>query len=264
MVDYREVQHGFEILHAFFSHEPNKAKFIQALDTCAPRVAEEAIKLFDQWWNDTRLNTYISSISEHNDDEDLYGRLSMWRAFGGTTARVAIVLRIPYYSVGADSLNIMFSPVAYLTKDLVHTEIDRVIQNIYHNAEFLRSVERSRILAIVFNMLIAGVVCLKHRGFHEECEWRVIYAPNRLPSPLIESSTEVIAGIPQLIYKLPLDGSVADTLAELDLSRIFDRLIIGPSPYSWPMCQAFVGALQKCGVPDAAQRVWVSDIPIRA
>lgn len=173
---------------------------------------------------------YISSISEHNNDEDLYGRLSMWRTFGGTTPRVAIVLCIPYYSAGADSLNIAFNPVAYLTKDLVHTEIDRVIQNIYHNAEFLRSVERSRILEIVFNMLIAGVVCLKHSGFHEECEWRVIYAPNRLPSPLIESSTEVIAGIPQLIYKLPLDGSVADTLAELDLSRICDRLIIGPSP----------------------------------
>jgi hypothetical protein len=54
------------------------------------------------------------------------------------------------------------------------------VQNIHDNADFLRSVERPRIEAIVFNMLVAAVVCLKHRGFHEECEWRVIHAPKPL------------------------------------------------------------------------------------
>ena len=37
-------------------------------------------------------------------------------------------------------------------------------------------------------MLVAGVTCLKHEGFHEEREWRVLYAPNRTASPLMEHS----------------------------------------------------------------------------
>jgi len=264
MSDYREVQHGFDILRGFFSDIPKRSRFTDALDRCAPGVAGEAIELFDQWWNDIRYHTYISSISEHNDDEDLHGRLSMWRAFGGNTARVGFVFRLPFYAGAAEALSIMFSPVAYLTEDLAHAEMDRAIENINRESEFLASVERSQILAFVFNMLVANVVCLKHRGFHEEREWRVIHSPNRAPSSLIESATEVIGGVPQLIYKVPLDGSVYETLAEVDLSRIFDRLIIGPSQYSWPMYQAFVAALTKCGVQDADRRVFTSDIPIRS
>ena len=113
-------------------------------------------------------------------------------------------------------------------------------------------------------MLVAGVCCLKHEGFHEEREWRVIYSPDHLASPLIESSTETIQGIPQIVYKLPLDGTVSDALADLDFPRLFDRLIIGPSPFSWPMYQSFVAELKKAGVADAEQRVFPSGIPIRS
>jgi hypothetical protein len=264
MSDYREVNHGFDMLRSFFSDDKNKLRFFEALDSCTMGVAAEAIHLFDQWWNDTLSYTFISSISEHNDDEDLHGRLSMWRAFGGNTARVALVFCIPSYSPAAEKLCVMFNPVAYLDKENVHSELDNVIENIHDNKDLLRSLDRSQILAFVFNTLVARVVSLKHRGFHEECEWRVIYAPNRWPSPVIESATEVIGGVPQIIYKVPLDVSFSDALADLDLARIFDRLIIGPSPYPWARYQAFVAALTNCGVPDAHNRVVVSDIPIRA
>ena len=76
-------------------------------------------------------------------------------------------------------------------------------------------------------------------------------------------STETIGGVPQAIYKLPLDATVSNTLADLDISRIFDRLIIGPSPYPLAQHEAFVDALEKAGVPNAGKRVFVSNIPIR-
>jgi hypothetical protein len=102
MADYREVQHGFEILSAFFSDEPKRKAFTEALDMCVSGAASEAIALFDQWWTEgpssVRLNTYITSISEQDDKEDLHGRLSMWRGFGGNNGRVAIVFKIPWYS----------------------------------------------------------------------------------------------------------------------------------------------------------------------
>jgi hypothetical protein len=112
-------------------------------------------------------------------------------------------------------------------------------------------------------MLLAGVVCLKHEGFHEEREWRAIYAPNRWPSQFMESSTEVIVGVPQIVYKIPLDATVSESLADLDLSSILERLIVGPSPYPWPIYEAFVAELNKLGIEDAQNRVRVSGIPIR-
>jgi hypothetical protein len=255
MSDYREVHHGFAIFHKFFSDESKRKAFTEALDACVPGAASEAIGLFDQWWtagpSGMPLNTYIASISEHGNNEDTHGRLSMWRAFRNNVARVAIVLNIPWYTGGAQALNIMFSPVAYSSEADVHAEIYGVIENVRTSGDFLRSLDRSLVVGTVFYMLLAGVACLKHEGFHEEREWRAIYTPKRLPSPLMESSIETFGGVPQTVYKLPLDETVSEALRGLDLSRIFDRLIIGPSPYPWVMYEAFVAALSRAGVTDA-------------
>ncbi len=113
-------------------------------------------------------------------------------------------------------------------------------------------------------MFASGIVCLKHEGFHEEREWRAIYTPKRWSSPMMESSTEVVAAVPQIIYKVPLDGSASPLIADLDFTQVFDRLIVGPTPYPWPIYGAFVEALKAAGVPNADERVFVSNIPIRA
>jgi len=268
MSDYREVQHGFDMIAKFFADEPKKAQFIGALDMCAPGAAAEAIRRFNYWWTDIRLNTYIASISEHDTREDSHGRLSMWRAFGGDPTRVAIVLNIPWFAGGGDALHLIFSPVSYLTEDQTHAVIYEVIDNISKNCDFLRSLERERVIDTVFTMLLAGVTCLKHEGFREEQEWRAIYSPNRWPSDLMERCTQVIGGIPQVIYKMPLDVKVSQALADLEFSRIFDRLIIGPSSqqYSWPMVDAFGTALTEAGVQfePEKKRIFISGIPIRS
>ena len=249
MSDYREVQHGFDLLNKYFTNDEKRNRFFEVFDNCASNAGMEAVTLFNQWWNDLRFNTYIASISEHDDREDLHGRLSTWRAFGsGNAARVAMVLKVPNFSTGQAGLNVIFSPVAYLSEDEVHGEIDNVIQHITKHCEFLRTVDRSLVVGTVFAMLVAGVVCLKHEGFHEEREWRVIYAPRRTPSPLMESATEIVNGVPQIVYKIPLDAAVSDTLSDLDLACLLDRLIIGPSPYPWAMYEAFVAALAKSGI----------------
>ena len=85
MADYREVQHGYDILVRYFAHAQRRDSFVQSLEQCAPGSAIEAMKLFDQWLSDIRLSTYIASVSEHSDQEDQHGRLSMWRAFGDTS-----------------------------------------------------------------------------------------------------------------------------------------------------------------------------------
>jgi hypothetical protein len=94
----------------------------------------------------------------------------------------------------------------------------------------------------------------------------LIYAPNRWPSPLIESSIEMIKGIPQVVYKIPLDStapSAPDALSNLDLARILDHVIIGPASYPSSMIDAFTTVLQKAGVSDLGKRIVLSEIPIR-
>jgi len=261
MSDYLEVHHGYEILRNVLREKANA--LFEALDAVAQDAGREAITLFDGWWDNIQLNTFIASMSEHDDAENMHGRLSMWRAFGGISARVAIVLRVPRVSPGASALNLVFSPVAYFTVDETRSEMNKVIDNIRANRDFLRSFDRQIIVNNVFQMLLMGVVCLKHEGFQEEREWRAVYCPELQPSPLMEFSTEIVGGIPQRVYKVPLEPKVP-VLADLDFARIFDRLIIGPSPYPWVMYDAFAEALKETGVPEAKDRVVTSGIPIRA
>ncbi len=264
MSDYREVAHGFDILLEFFREQTKVTPFYEAMDLCSPGAAKEAVSLFDGWLPDLRANTYIASLSKHHDHEDIHGRLSMWRGFGASTSpRVAIVLKIPGLTDAADALKIIFSPVAYLDQAGVHDVLGSVIANVQSEVDFLRQIDRQTIINYIFHMLIAAVSCLKHEGFKEEVEWRAIYSPNRSRSPYISSSTEVVGGVPQLVYSLPLDKRVSADIAGLDLAVLFDRLIIGPSQYPMPMWAAFVEALKGIGVSDAENRVWISGIPIR-
>ena len=188
MSDYREVHHGFELFNSVLQKDDNRSKLSQALDSIAPKAVDRAIDFFNQWWRDIQFNTYISSVSEHDPREDIHGRLSMWRAFGGNTARVGIVLRVPQISLGAAALNIIFSPVAYFTGEQVETELNEVLTNINSNAEFLRNIDHDIIVNTLFYSFVINVTCRKHEGFQEEREWRAIYSPKRWPSPLMHSS----------------------------------------------------------------------------
>lgn len=264
MIDYKEVQHGLELMQKFFSESTRRDAFVSALDKCHSGAVSEAIALFDKRTADILLNTYVTSISEHDDEEDSQGRLSMWRAFGGVAARVGIVFRIPKFATGSIALNLHFSPVAYLTEPQVHKVMQEVTDNVNRDCELLKSIPRQAIIDIVFSMFQAAVVCLKHEGFREEREWRAIYSPQLRPSDLMKPSTQVINGIPQTVYSIPLDKKVSDVLADLDFAQIFDRLIIGPTAYPWAVGEAFVTALREVGVADSHDRVVASNIPIRA
>ena len=268
MSDYSEVQHGMALLNeTLFGNDGKGLKALtEAVDGCAVGATAEAIHFLEKSWTDIRYNTYLACISEHDKEEDQHGRLSMWRAFGTTDVRVAIVFKFPYSLIHGSVFSLVVSPVAYFAKEQVEAELYRIMDNVHRNLDLLKSVGRERVVRAIYAMLVAAVTCVKHRGFSEEREWRLIYAPGRWPSPLIKPSTEVIRGIPQTIYKIPFDASVPDApegLKQLDLAQLFHHLIIGPSLYPFSMLEAFGNALQNAGVPEPAKRIVPSGIPIR-
>lgn len=226
MDDYMEVQHGFQLINKFFSDETRKRSFIDALNLCHVDIGQQAIEQFNQWWRNIQFSSYIASVSKHDPTEDLHGRLSMWRGFGGNTARVAIVANFPWHSQSQAALQVMFNPVSYAGQEEVLQNLTNICSAIGSASEFLKTVPRQNLLAHILNMLITAVTCSKHEGFHEEREWRLLYSPEIIQSPLITRSTETVKGVPQIIYKLPLDSKQHPVLEGGDFSQIFERLII--------------------------------------
>src|SRR5262249_24321973 len=111
---------------------------------------------------------------------------------------------------------------------------------------------------------LGAATCLKHEGFSEEREWRAVHAPNVIPSPLMAPHTEIIRGVPQQVYEIPLDKTASLDLDDIDFNNVFEDLIIGPSAHPWLMYDAFVDLLKRVGITDAENRVRVSNSPIRA
>jgi len=263
MADFREVEHGYDMLGGFFSDQANYRHFCQACDDCAPGMAKEAIDLFNGWWSHIRFGIYVASVSEHVSSEDRFGRLSMWRAFGSGQPRVAVVISVPWISGAVDAMGLSFNPVTYMGRDGTHSMIQCVMGNVVRKRDFLRQQGPEQVKTMLFSMLLSGVACVKHEGFSEEREWRAVLAPKLRTSDLLESVTETVRGIPQLVYKIPLDETKSPLISGLEFSRIFDRIIIGPSPYPFVMADAFARALEAAGVSDASSKVCASDIPIR-
>jgi hypothetical protein len=83
MNDYREVEHGFDCLNA--SYKKNKDRMQAVLDGMFSNFCSRLEERFNNWLPHFRADTYITCASEHDPSEDRLGRLSMWRAYGGTT-----------------------------------------------------------------------------------------------------------------------------------------------------------------------------------
>jgi hypothetical protein len=264
MADYREVSHGYDLLLKYFRTEDKHSAFLAAMDDIRPGSAEAAIGMFDKWWTNIQVNTYITSVSEHvAATEDFFGRLSMWRAFGAGQPRVALVFSVPWESQATAALGIMFGPVAYLSEASVLAALDNCLTDARRERDWLKTLPQEQFQGAIFQMLASSVCCLKHEGFWEEREWRGVYLHGFGQKTLLERATEVIGGVPQPIFKVPFDATASPELADLDLARILDRVIIGRTSYGWVMYEAFVEALAAAGAPDPAAKVKISNLPIR-
>ena len=100
MHDFSEIQHGHNRLLHCLGADRRGERFANALNACAPNIAGEVARLFDSFWYQTRTQTYIACLSEHDAAEDTHGRLSMWRAFGQQSIGIALVFKVPPAGVG--------------------------------------------------------------------------------------------------------------------------------------------------------------------
>lgn len=260
MNDFMEIEHGFECLNAAYKNQ--REKFQKTFDSLFPDFSKKLQDSFNDWLPHFRSDTYLACVSEHDDKEDELGRLSMWRAYGGD-AGVAIVMKGLPFLTHSDALKAHTNPVAYLSKEEYSLEFSKFLDGIQANAKIVKDLGEERALAHVFEAFRYATMCTKHVGFHEEREWRIIYSPAYEKSDRIVSGIESIRGTPQPVCKIPLKDVPAEALIGIEIPKLVDRVIVGPTRHPLVIREAFVALLNDAGVTEAQSRVFVSDIPLR-
>ncbi len=196
-------------------------------------------------------NTYIVCFTEHDVSTDRYGRLSMWRAYGGDNG-VAFVFKPGYrFQDYERNNNITVTPVAYLDDDEFLSEVNVLTDSIVENEDMLHRVPPDTLFSFFVNLLRYAIVSIKHPGFREEQEWRII-----AHSGGVKLETCCARGVVQQVSKLKL--------CEDNFDDILDHIIIGPTPYENIIYKAFVNMLQSVySMSNAEIRVFPSRIPYR-
>jgi hypothetical protein len=265
MNDFSEVEHGFYCLRDAYQSRAGE-RLRNALDAITPGVVHEIEDLFNGWRPHFSKLAYLACVSEHDDSEDRHGRLSMWRAYGGSRSVAIIINPLPLLAVN-DVIHAYASPVMYGDTQTIEHEINRIAANLESVGQMLAGVDRDAVSGRLFNAFLFATLCTKHPGFLEEREWRIVYVEKMFSSERLEKSTETINGTPQFVYKLPIQnipGEGAERgLFGMDVPDLLNRVIIGPSEDGPVIADVFIELLVEAGVTDAAERVVVSGIPLR-
>ncbi|MEM6933485.1 MAG: DUF2971 domain-containing protein [Pseudomonadota bacterium] len=261
MNDYMEVDHGLSCIKNVF-HSELGGSLRSLIDKIHHDLFGEINEMFSSWVESMKYDTFITCLSEHLDHEDTLGRLSMWRAYGYPNG-VAIVLKGDPLFTPEDEIRAMSAPVAYLHHDGVMEEFEQIRRNISENSEELSKRNRDEIKNRFFNTLYFAALATKHPGFEEEREWRITYTPRMYPSKIIKKSVVEIHGCPQIVQKIPLVDNPEHKIDYVDLSKILDRVIVGPSNNAWEIREALVDLMQDNDYTDPSDKVIVSNIPLR-
>ncbi len=259
MNDYSEVIHGLNSVSIHLLDTDKNLKDFKVSDR-TKEYLNASINKFDDIWSRSRLdaNIYVASLSEKLPSENGLGRLSMWRAYGGKNG-VAIEFNNPAKTNG---LNVFLYPAIY-NDDELKKELDSVIRNIDENVDYLDSLSQQTVVDHIVLSLLLLVVCKKHEGFSEEREWRLVYVPNLIQETefALKNSVECINGLPQIVYKLPVNGGLSP---KINLTTMLHKVLIGPTENAMQQALSFSMILNSIGLSDVDMKIERSDIPLRA
>ena len=261
MNDLAEVKHGVSCVKEAYDSPAGQA-LEAALEKLFPSLPDEIRSIFNAWNPGFHKDTFVTCFSEHPREEDKFGRLSMWRAYGGT-AGVALIINGGVLFRPSNALAAYSSPVAYGDATTLQRELSRVASNVAVNPKLLQSLGRDGAKNVVFHMLRFAAVCTKHPAYCEEREWRVVASPAIESSPLLPAHIETVGGIPQRVLKIKLADHPDKGLVGLEPATLIDRVLIGPCEHSAVIGQALWQALKDAGVPDPQSKIVHTDIPLR-
>lgn len=259
MNDFMEIAYGKSCLVPALEASLHELEAI--VDAHHAGLTAEIITWLGEVEFTVNTQTYLTSFAETPAD-DCLGKLSMWRAYGGPVAGVALVFSNDVFETESTELNAFLHPVLYGNEEF-RAVFDGLAERLRANAALIAQLPPGRVKSILFHALQDLVLTTKHKGFREEEEWRVIHSPFLFTSAFVPSSIECVGGIPQAVHKIELRNQPGLEMPELEMDRLIHSVIIGPCQYPQQVAFAIGEALSKAGVVNARARIRVSDIPVR-
>lgn len=265
MNDFSEIGHGQAVLASILDTERGeKARSI--LNDIDSGLGDRVLKTYRESLSHVRECVFMTSLCEH-DTNSFYGKLSMWRAYGGPVAGVALLFKNHLASLRpASPLNLALLPVLYGSNCHYAPHFDKFLMSLEIGTPFLKSVPAQLVEVAALAAVQFASYTIKHQAFAEEEEWRVIYRPYVAPSPILPKRIESIAGIPQAVHPIPFhspNGNPPALVPDLDLNDILDGVLIGPCAYPETVLRAMTDVLTEAGLENARERVSYTHIPMR-
>lgn len=221
-------------------------------------LAHNFNEYFNRFDSEYSHDVYVGCFCRHDPlDDD--GLLSMWRAYGANGGGVAIVFDTGKLTPREET-PLVLHPVTYLTTGARLDWIDGAIATC---TNFLKSnnVADHDIYKVAwhyFHRLKHFALFTKHKGFSEECEWRLVYTPDmdhdNEYTPMLGYSVTAAGIQPKLKLKL---GSRAP------LAEIVQTILLGPTASSFLSQLAVKRMLKQLNRPELADRVRICSTPFR-
>lgn len=175
---------------------------------------------------------------------------------------MALVLKNQPFFNESNAFKAVTAPVLYKDKKEFQEYFSNIVISIKDNIEFIKGQSKETIQGFLFNIFLLLSLSVKHPGFKEEKEWRIIYTGME-ESLYLKNEITCLNGLPQKIFKIPLIDIPKENLTGIEIPQLLERIIIGPSDNASETIQAFESLLRDAGVEDPKTKIFYSDIPLR-
>jgi hypothetical protein len=262
MNDVDELRYGMTLgLNAVRTHRGLRS-------ACPPAHYNALLDAFGQLYtdfdNDSAFDVYVFSCSEHDQEIGDDGLLSMWRGYGGDGNGVAIVFELSRLVGPPSSSPLLLRQVQYLSYEESEAWMEGKLES------FARTLARlgvpvegmAQAAAELFGRIKLFALFTKHRGFHEEREWRLVYLREHDGQEVLTQQLDYGIGGRGIEPRLRLTMKALGVTAP-PLESLVERIILGPT-LATPLALRSTQRMLEIHRPPWAQRVVRSSTPYRA
>ncbi|MDB5957914.1 DUF2971 domain-containing protein [Ramlibacter sp.] len=262
MNDVDELRYGMNLgLHAVRTHTGLR-------QACPPAHYNALLDAFDALFtafdNESAFDVYVFSCSEHDDNIGDDGLLSMWRGYGGDGNGVAIVF---------DMSQLLAAPAPLLVHQVEYLSYEASEDWMAHKLQrFALALQRqggsvqdmATAAAALFERIKLFALFTKHRGFHEEREWRMVYLREQDLEDRFTQQLHYAIGSRGIEPRLRFStDALGDGEHKPSLEQMVQRIILGPV-LATPLAVRSVARMLELYQPQWATRVARSTTPYRS
>ena len=278
MNDYNEISFGKRIVEEAILNDDGFKKidavierYSRNYDDIPSYSLQEFKRRFSDIMEKAKNTILVGCLSEHDlNDEDQYGRLSMWRAYCPKGNGCAVIHKAEPL---ADQNSVILTMMITYGEDDCRQKARNLVDRIYNMYDDeIRLIDFGLLIGHLFMSMVLFCYMFKHKAFYEEKEWRTIHISDFLSSfnsgnerRKIDRKVYCINDIPQEVGILPLHDE-RDPDNHFSIRRQLHKILIGPTQFpeqAEQIQKTFIQLLKGKGYDSPESKVCISGVPLR-